>query len=152
MLPAKRCRTGSWGLFPSLFHDWPSLVDEIGRSPESSSFSTVANRLFAADVVEENNRYVIHFDAPGIKEDEVEVSLDGSELLISIERKQSSVSEEGKFLHQSRWHGATSRRISLPEGTVKEDGIHAYLKDGVLTLEIDKAEERQARKIQVTSK
>jgi HSP20 family protein len=99
-----------------------------------------------ASLWEEEGRWCVEVDLPGVQLADVDVTLEKNSLRISAERKP--VDENRKFWHQERAFGRIDRLITLPE-TVDPDGIEAELKDGVLRLHLAKRPESQPRKINV---
>ena len=92
---------------------------------------------------------VIQAAIPGVKPDEVDVTVIGNTLTI----KGEAQSEEGEvkersYLMRERRYGAVSRTVTLPRG-LKTDEIEATYNEGVLTLTIPKAEEARPRAIKV---
>lgn len=102
----------------------------------------------AVDVVEEKEAIVVRAEVPGIKREEIDVSLDGNILTLKGQRKLEK-EEEGKRYHRvERDYGAFVRHFQLPT-TVEPDKIEAKLAEGILTLRIPKKELVKARKINV---
>ena len=102
----------------------------------------------AVDIKEEDNRYVLHADIPGVQAEDIEVSMDKGVLTISGERKHES-QESGEDYHRlERSHGVFTRRFSLPD-SVDADNIQASSKDGVLELVLPKAASVEPKKIEV---
>jgi HSP20 family protein len=99
-----------------------------------------------ASLWEEENCWKVEVDLPGVKQEDVDLTVEKNSLRITVERKGPS--DERKFWHQERAYGRIDRLITLPE-TVDADGITAELKDGVLALTLNKRPESQPRKIQV---
>lgn len=98
------------------------------------------------DVKETKDAYVFKADLPGVKEEDVEISLTGQQLTISGKREQEKREEGERYYAYERMHGSFSRSFTLPEG-VDAENIHADLKSGVLSLAIPKRPEVQARRI-----
>jgi HSP20 family protein len=95
---------------------------------------------------EEEGRWCVEMDLPGVKQEQLDVTLDKSVLRISAERTPAE--GERKYWHEERGFGQIERQINLPE-TVDPDGIEAELKDGVLFVSIRKKPEAQPRKITI---
>ena len=101
----------------------------------------VADGGIAADLYEDEDHYYARVDMPGVKKDQVELSLDDSLLSIGFER-QSAAGDE----HQESV--AFSRSLTVPDG-IDAENVSAKLEDGVLTVSLPKAEERKPRSIEV---
>lgn len=86
----------------------------------------------AIDVAVEKGRIVVHADLPGLKKEEVKVTITGDVLAIEGERKTETEEKKGGWVHTERNYGKFYRAITLPEGadTTK---VTAEFADGVLT-------------------
>ena len=99
-----------------------------------------------ATLWEEEGRWCVEIDLPGVKQEDIDVTLEKNALRLAAERKAPQ--EDRKFWHQERAYGKIERLITLPE-TIDPDAIEAELKDGVLHLHLAKRAELQPKKIQV---
>lgn len=102
----------------------------------------------ALDVSETAEAYVIEAAVPGLKSEDLDVTIENGVLTIKGEVKQETEEKKRNFHRIERRFGAFSRSVSLPT-RVNTDAIHARLEHGVLRLEIPKAEEVKPRKISV---
>jgi HSP20 family protein len=101
------------------------------------------------DVREDADNFVIRAELPGLKRDDISVSLQDGALVISGERTVEKV-EEGVEVHrQERYYGKFQRALSLP-APVAADKIKAQYKDGVLTVTVPKAEEAKPKQIDIS--
>jgi HSP20 family protein len=130
---------------------WPgfgrltNLQDELDRLFESP----LTTWSPALDVHEDKDSFVIRAELPGLKREEIEVSLHDGTLVISGERKFEKT-EEGVEVHrQERLCGKFQRALTLPM-PVAADKIKAQYKDGVLTVTLPKVEEAKPKKIDVS--
>jgi HSP20 family protein len=98
------------------------------------------------DVKETKDAYVLKADLPGLKDDDVDVSLNGNTLTISGRREEEHKEEGEQYYTMERSYGSFARRFSLPEG-VDGEHISADLKNGVLTVHLPKRPEAQPKKI-----
>jgi len=105
----------------------------------------------AFEVKETSEEYVISADLPGIKEDEVEISLHNNVLNISGFRKSEERKEGDTYFVYERQYGQFTRAFSLPDEADGEK-IAAHMKDGVLNVRIAKKADSQPRKIALGSK
>jgi HSP20 family protein len=103
----------------------------------------------AVDIKEEDNRYVIRADIPGVKPDDIEVTMENGVLTIRGERKFEETEERENFKRIERSHGVFYRRFSLPDNTDAE-AVQASGKDGVIEIIIPKTTEKQPKRIEVT--
>jgi HSP20 family protein len=123
-----------------------NLQDELNRLFASSENSW----LPALDVQEGKESFVVSTELPGLKREDIEVSLHDGALLISGERKVEKV-EEGVEVHrQERAYGKFQRTLTLPT-PIAADKITAQYKDGVLTVTLPKVEEAKPKKIDVST-
>jgi HSP20 family protein len=102
------------------------------------------------DVYEQNGAIVVKAELPGIKKEDIEVTLDGGDLVIRGERKTEQEVKEEDFYRMERTYGTFYRRLPLPAGT-KADQIKTTFTDGVLEVRIPKPAETtpQPQKIAV---
>ena len=103
----------------------------------------------ALDVREDKDNYVVRAELPGLKREDIEVSLQDGALVISGERQGEKV-EAGVEVHRQEWfYGKFQRALTLPE-PVAADRVKADYKDGVLTIPLPKTEEAKPGKIDVS--
>jgi HSP20 family protein len=112
----------------------------------SGNGQTPAPVFAPASLWEEEGRWCVEFDLPGVKQEDIDVTLEKNTLKLTAERHAPQ--EDRKFWHQERGYGRIERMITLPE-TVDPERIEAELKDGVLRLHLAKKPELQPKKIQV---
>jgi HSP20 family protein len=100
------------------------------------------------DIKETKNAFVIKADLPGIREEDLNISLTGSQLTVSGKRDEERREEGEHHYMVERNSGTFSRVFSLPEG-VDADAVTADMKNGVLTLQIPKRPEAQPKRISI---
>jgi HSP20 family protein len=83
-----------------------------------------------------------------MKKDDIDVSLDGTTLTITGERKEEEEKKEGENCRSERYFGRFQRSVTLPV-PVQANGIDASYKDGVLTVTLQKSEEGKPKQIPV---
>ncbi|MDI9609774.1 MAG: Hsp20/alpha crystallin family protein [Archaeoglobales archaeon] len=98
----------------------------------------------AVDLVDEGDKLRILADLPGFEKDEIEVSFEGSNLVIKAESKREEEETKKDFIRRERRFGRVYRKIALPEG-INTDQAKASYKNGVLEITIPK--ERGEKKI-----
>ena len=103
----------------------------------------------ALDVAEDKDNYTVRVELPGLKREDIEVSLQDGALVISGERSEEKVSEGTEIHRRERFYGKFQRALSLSE-PVKADKVKADYKDGVLTVTLPKTEEAKPKKIDVS--
>jgi HSP20 family protein len=93
-----------------------------------------------------DDAYVLHADMPGVKEEEVDISLHQNRLTISGTRIADERAEGETHYLSERMFGNFSRTLIMPDDA-NADAIEAHMEDGVLTVRIPKRPESQPRKI-----
>lgn len=135
---------------------WPGvsrlsdLRDEIDRIFEAP-FARTSEFLGwtpAFDVFEDKDNFTVKAEVPGIKKEDINVSLHDGNLIISGERKSETHSEGTEVYRAERFFGKFQRAVSLP-ATVAADKVKAQYKDGVLTITLPKSEEAKPKQIEV---
>jgi HSP20 family protein len=130
-------------------------LDSFFRDNFLDPAERVFNRLPSVDVRETEKAYVLEAELPGLEEKDVEIRLDGNTLTIQSKKLEERNEEkeaktgDGNFLIRERRFSSFSRSFKLPENADKE-GISASFKNGILSLEINKKTEAQARLIQIS--
>ncbi len=102
----------------------------------------------AIDMYDAKDNVVIKADLPGLKKEDIEVSVQDNVLTIKGEKKRSSEAKEDDYLRTERFFGTFYRSITLPT-EVDRDRIQAKFKDGVLELVLPKKEEVKPKQIQI---
>lgn len=102
----------------------------------------------AVDVYETDDSLVIKARTAGVNREELDVSISDGILTISGTLSSGDESDATKWHIQEAYWGEFSRTIALPV-QVKEDGVQAILKDGVLTVRFEKIKQDKAVKIQI---
>lgn len=132
------------------------LQSELSRMFDSPLFdlardgSTVETSQWvpSVDIREDQNRFVVEADIPGVKPEDIEVTMENGVLAIRGERKHEHTEDEGGFRRVERARGVFYRRFALPE-SADPDNIKARGENGVLKIEIGKQEKAQSRRIPV---
>lgn len=122
------------------FEPW-SLVDRIQRD-------TSRTWVPAVDIFEEQDRFVVHADLPGVKPADIEVHMENGVLTVSGERQREERSDYDGVARIERVSGRFVRRFTLPD-TADSDAIKATSSDGILEISIPKQAVVQPRRITV---
>ncbi len=123
------------------------LGHELGLSPiwtEEGHMGFIPR----VDVVETDKEVRISAELPGMTEDDVELSVDDTTLIIRGEKRTESEQQEGNSYRMERSYGSFRRVVQLPS-EVKADKAEAIYNNGVLTVTLPKAETSRVRKITV---
>jgi HSP20 family protein len=138
-------RNQSYTIFDRFHQEFfgPSLRDENSDTPL---------RLWhpAVDVREEEDKYVIHADLPGVEAGEIDITVENGVLTLKGKRTGEKADERDGYQRVERVQGTFMRRFSLPE-TADADRVVAKSKDGVLEIVLPKHAKMQPRRIAVTN-
>lgn len=141
-----------WGLLRRFQDDVNKLFGEYptgsGGEGDRSSIAT-SSWAPAVDIKEEDNRFVLKADIPGVEPKDIEVTMADGVLTIKGERKHESEEEANGYKRVERSYGTFYRRFSLPD-TADAESISAKGKDGVLEVVIPKHDKVQPRRITVS--
>lgn len=102
----------------------------------------------AFEVKETKDAFVFKADLPGVKEQDLEVTISGNRLNVSGKRESEKEDKGDRYYTYERSYGSFTRSFTLPDGADGEK-ILAALDNGVLTLNVPKKPELQAKKIDV---
>ena len=134
-----------------------SLRDEIDRlfeSPlswfENGSQPFRSGWLPAVDVYEDKDHVFVRAELPGMKKDEIDISLHEGVLTLSGERKLEKDYEKAEGHRVERFVGRFQRSITLPS-PVDAGKVRATYKDGILAVTLPKAEEAKPKQISVNA-
>jgi HSP20 family protein len=94
---------------------------------------------------------VLKADLPGVKSEDIDVSVKGDLLTVSGKREQEKQTNEEHWHMVERSFGSFTRSFTLPEA-VDTKALDAELKDGVLTLTLPKAPEAKPQRVQIKAK
>jgi len=131
-----------WGLLNQ-------LQKELERSHQGEGSIATAEWTPAVDIKEENDKFVLHADIPGVKPEDIDISMEDGVLTIKGEKKTEATTEQEGYKRVERTYGSFYRRFSLPD-TANADAISAKSKLGVLEIVIPKREAVQPKKINIS--
>ena len=100
------------------------------------------------DIEETPEAFVLRADLPGVSQKDVKVNFAGDTLTLRAERKRETEKHAGSLHRTERYYGAFERSFTLTS-PVRADKIKATYRDGVLEIEVPKAEEAKVREIEV---
>ncbi len=136
------------------FSELAEFEDEIGRWFEGVDKALRRREKRTAvwapsvDIKETEKEIIVKADLPGMKKEDIEVSLDNNMLTIKGERKFEKEEKEKDYVRVERSYGSFYRSFNLGV-PVKEDEIKASYKDGVLEIIVPKAEVKEAKKVEI---
>jgi len=127
------------------------MLDEFFSEPFFMGDRDISRSMWPrVDITEENERFLVHADLPGMNKEDIDVSIEGDTLTISGEKREQKKKEEGAYSHLERAYGSFQRSFSLPENVDKEK-VDAQYTSGVLELSLPKTaeEKKMGKKIEV---
>jgi len=140
---------------------WPgfgqltSLRDEIDRLFEAPlaelarTSQVLGGWTPALDLYEDKENVYVRAELPGMKKEDIDVSLHNGSLSISGERKTEGEFQDAEVYRSERFVGKFQRTVTLPT-LVAVDRIKAQYKDGILSITLPKAEEAKPKQINVS--
>ncbi len=128
----------------SLFDDFFKFPD-FGGNVEKKLYGKHAAHVMKTDVHEHDDHYEIVIDLPGFKKDEINLELQNGYLTVSASKglDKDEKTKEGKLIRQERYAGAMQRSFYIGN-TVTEADVKAKFEDGVLNINVPKAEPKKA--------
>jgi HSP20 family protein len=135
-----------WGLLNQ-------LQKELERGYQSNAGEgsvATAEWAPAVDIKEENDKFVLHADIPGVKPEAIDISMENGVLTVKGEKKTEATTEQEGYKRVERSFGSFYRRFSLPD-TADAEAISAKSKHGVLEIVIPKRAAVQPKKINVAT-
>lgn len=128
--------------FEDIYSEFDRLVHSLVSAPGGDGAW-----LPAADVSETDAAYIVEIELPGVHREDVDVELDGNELVVTGEVKERK--REGLLRRRTRRVGNFEYRVTLP-GDFRADDVEASLAHGVLTVRVPKAQTSKHSKIEVS--
>lgn len=132
---------------PSLQRFFDDFFESAPASGDRESF-TQASWIPAVDVKETEDGLTVYVELPGVKKDDITISLEDNVLAVAGERRFERDEKRDNFHRVERSFGKFSRSFRLP-ANVQGDKVDASFKDGVLVLSLPKAEEAKPRQIAI---
>lgn len=115
-----------------------NLLDDI-----FGDLDYVENKIMKTDIKEHKDNYSIMIDLPGYNKDDIKISIDDGYLTINAKMsKDEEEKEKGRFIRRERYFGECSRSFYVGDN-IEVDDIKASFKNGALSLEIPKKEQKE---------
>ena len=135
------------------FDPFNDLVDDLFKGflvrPVSYEGRGEALPRVKVDVAEINGAYTVNADLPGVRKEDIQVSIDGAEVTLTAEvKREKEASKDERVLHSERVYGKVVRSFTLPQ-EVDEAKAEAKFKDGVLELTLPKKAAAQRKQITI---
>jgi HSP20 family protein len=141
------------GYFPGIFREMERMRGEMDRLMTGlvgrSAFTTELDVFPAFNVIEESDRVLVRAELPGVKTENIEISVDGNTLSIRGERKREDLGNVS-YHRRERAAGKFRKALTLPV-EINPEAVEAKCEHGVLKLVLPKAERAKPRKIPVVS-
>jgi len=148
--PARDLATWPSDLF-GMQREMNRMFDNFFRGTDRSEDYTLAAWTPAVDIAEHDDEYIVKVELPGVNKDEVKITLESNILTLHGEKKQEKETKKENYHRVERSYGSFQRSFTLPTN-VKSDKIDAAYKDGILTINLPKAEEAKPKQIEVKVK
>jgi HSP20 family protein len=124
---------------------WRSLFDFGRRRPLIGDLEVAGP---AIEIIEDNNDVVVKAELPGLKKEDIEISVAERLLTIKGEKKRETERKGEGYHYSERSYGAFERCFEIPRD-VQADKVHAAFKDGVLEIRLPKTEEAKRKEVKV---
>ena len=125
------------------FDDFSNMLDDFftGSWPIQRS---LAGDTFKIDIQDNDTEYTIEAELPGVKKEDVEITLNDGRLNLSVKKEEVSENKRKKYIHRERKYAQMSRSILLADAD--DEGIKAKLEEGVLTIQVPKKQHEDTSK------
>jgi HSP20 family protein len=136
---------------PEYWSPLTRLQDELNRFftyPDLGETEFFGNWLPAVDIREDKDKLVVKAEIPGMKKEDINVSVHENTLVLSGEKKCEEEEKNGETYRSERCYGRFQRSIALP-WSVDTGKIDAQYRDGVLTVMLPKSEQAKPKQIDV---
>ncbi|MGZ5095946.1 MAG: Hsp20/alpha crystallin family protein [Burkholderiales bacterium] len=143
--------------YVSPFEDYERFFDQLPRSwfqplrwdrPLLSELATLESRMPRLDVLERDNDVVVKAEVPGVKKEDIHITIAGNRITIKGESKHEDKEEKGDYCRCEISQGAFSRTVTLP-AEVDETKAKAEMKDGMLQITLPKLEQTKKSEIKI---
>ena len=140
LIPFNRKRND---LMNIVFNDFSNMLDDFftGSWPIQRS---LAGDTFKIDIQDNDTEYTIEAELPGVKKEDVEITLNDGRLNLSVKKEEVSENKSKKYIHRERKYAQMSRSILLADAD--DEGIKAKLEEGVLTIQVPKKQHEDTSK------
>ena len=129
---------GFWDMQSQMNRMFNEMLGNLGGQSPGRQLEGVAEWAPAVDATTKDGNLLIRAELPGVKPEDVDISLHENVLTISGERKAEQEEERGGYYIRERRYGSFSRSFSLPQGT-DESKVRARFENGVLEVTVEGA-------------
>lgn len=126
------------------------IFGRVGGNGEREALAAEGQWMPTVDVSETDDSYRIRAEIPGVKKEDVQVTLEQNVLTVRGERRRQEEKKEERFHRVESFYGKFVRRFTMPDDA-DESKVDARFEDGVLTVTVGKSEsrKRQAKQIEI---
>ena len=96
----------------------------------------------------DGSQYTIEIDLPGVKKQDIDLSIDGNTLTVCAERRMKDEVKKEDYYHLSSYFGKISRSFTLPE-SIDKDKVDAEYKDGRLYIRLNESEKKKLHQVSI---
>ncbi|MCP4426947.1 MAG: Hsp20/alpha crystallin family protein [Chloroflexi bacterium] len=132
----------------NLFNEFDRLFERSALAHRPLPYRMAENWSLALDVAETEDGYIVKASVPGINPDDLEITLEDNVLTVKGEVENNEEIEKEQYHLRERRYGSFSRSIKFPV-LVNGDDVAASYNQGVLTLDVPKAEEVKPKRIAI---
>lgn len=125
-----------------------SMVRDLVPTGLRSMMRTWEEPAIPVEVQEQDNAYLMTAELPGVKKEDIDISITGNQVTISAETRQEKLAEDAREWCNERVYGKFTRTIQLPL-EIEEQGADASYADGLLHLTLPKKASSVAKKLEV---
>jgi HSP20 family protein len=137
----------------SRFDPFNELVDDLFKGflvrPVAYNNGETALPRMKVDVAEKNGAYVVSAELPGVRKEDINVTVDGAQVTLEAEvKREKEASQDERVLHTERVFGKVTRSFTLPQ-ELDEAKVEAKYRDGILELTLPKKAAAQRKAITI---
>jgi len=138
----------------SRFDPFNELVDDLFKGflvrpvAYNGGAETALPRM-KVDVAEKNGAYLVTAELPGVRKDDINVTVDGTQVTLAAEvKREREAAQDERVLHTERTFGKVTRSFTLPQ-ELDEEKVEAKYRDGILELTLPKKAAAQRKQIAI---
>lgn len=140
---------GDYGVENAYADPIDRLFERLGAPVFGNGGEFASAYAYPFDLYETDEALVLEMSVPGLRAEDLEISIEGRQLTVRGAVPEGQDAEERRYWTRNIPRGEIGRTIRLP-ASVDTDGIQAHVHDGLLTLTMPKQQEAKAKRIQVT--
>jgi HSP20 family protein len=133
------------------FTDFGELRQRVEEMFHEAGIGGEGEWVPSVDVLRKNGNVILRADLPGIRPEEVKITVEDDVLTVTGEHSEESEEEQGDYMRRERRFGSFSRSMTLPAG-VKAEDIESTTQDGVLEVTIPLPAAEASRPVEIETK